>query len=80
MEDVTIFLSFVLFPTNQQLADIAATIYEQGGVVGAVGQSLAGLVNIKPRNGEIAVLKMEIRDRGPGIRDLRLGKNILQFL
>lgn len=35
------------FPHNSELAQIAAKIYEQGGVVGAVCHGPAGLVNIK---------------------------------
>lgn len=35
------------FPQNSELAQIAAKIYEQGGVVGAVCHGPAGLVNIK---------------------------------
>jgi putative intracellular protease/amidase len=35
------------FPNDEQLAQIASTIYEQGGVVGAVCHGSAGLVNIK---------------------------------
>ena len=43
------------FPDNQELAAIAATIYDQGGVVGAVCHGPAGLVNIKLSNGEYLV-------------------------
>jgi putative intracellular protease/amidase len=43
------------FPDNQELAKIAAAIYEQGGVVGAVCHGPAGLVNIKLSNGEYLV-------------------------
>jgi putative intracellular protease/amidase len=39
------------FPNHEQLAQIAATIYEQGGVVGAVCHGSAGLVNIKLSDG-----------------------------
>jgi putative intracellular protease/amidase len=39
------------FPNNQELAQIAATIYEQGGIVGAVCHGPAGLVNIKLADG-----------------------------
>lgn len=35
------------FPTNSDLAQIAASIYEQGGIVGAVCHGPAGLVNIR---------------------------------
>jgi putative intracellular protease/amidase len=35
------------FPQNEQLAQIAAAIYEQGGIVGAVCHGPAGLLNIK---------------------------------
>lgn len=43
------------FPDNQQLAHIAAAIYEQGGVVGAVCHGPAGLVNIKLANGKYLI-------------------------
>jgi putative intracellular protease/amidase len=43
------------FPKNEQLAQIAAAIYEQGGVVGAVCHGPAGLVNIKLSNGTYLV-------------------------
>jgi putative intracellular protease/amidase len=43
------------FPKNEQLAQIAASIYEQGGVVGAVCHGPAGLVNIKLSNGSYLV-------------------------
>jgi len=35
------------FPTSESLAQIAASIYEQGGIVGAVCHGPAGLVNLK---------------------------------
>jgi putative intracellular protease/amidase len=38
------------FPDNAELANIAAQIYEQGGVVGAVCHGPAGLVNIRLSN------------------------------
>jgi len=43
------------FPNNEQLAQIAAAIYEQGGVVGAVCHGPAGLVNVKLSNGKYLV-------------------------
>lgn len=43
------------FPDNEQLAQIAAAIYGQGGVVGAVCHGPAGLVNIKLSNGKSLV-------------------------
>lgn len=43
------------FPHNSQLDRIAATIYEQGGVVGAVCHGPAGLVNIKLSDGTYLV-------------------------
>jgi putative intracellular protease/amidase len=39
------------FPNNELLAQIAAAIYEQGGVVGAVCHGPAGLLNIKQSSG-----------------------------
>jgi putative intracellular protease/amidase len=39
------------FPNHDRLAQIAATIYENGGVVGAVCHGPAGLVNIKLSDG-----------------------------
>jgi putative intracellular protease/amidase len=43
------------FPNHEKLAKIAATIYEQGGVVAAVCHGPAGLVNIKLSNGEYLI-------------------------
>lgn len=43
------------FPENEDLARIAASIYEQGGVVGAVCHGPAGLVNIQLSNGDYLV-------------------------
>lgn len=43
------------FPNNQPLADLAAAIYEQGGVVGAVCHGPAGLVNVKLASGQYLV-------------------------
>jgi putative intracellular protease/amidase len=43
------------FPNNEELAQIAANIYDQGGVVGAVCHGPAGLVNIKLANGEYLI-------------------------
>jgi putative intracellular protease/amidase len=43
------------FPNHDDLAQIAATIYEHGGVVGAVCHGPAGLVNIKLSDGSYLV-------------------------
>ncbi|MEL6382860.1 MAG: type 1 glutamine amidotransferase domain-containing protein [Cyanobacteria bacterium J06626_18] len=43
------------FPENSELAQLAATIYENGGVVGAVCHGPAGLVNVKLSSGEYLV-------------------------
>jgi putative intracellular protease/amidase len=43
------------FPNSPELDRIAATIYDRGGVVGAVCHGSAGLVNIKLSNGEYLV-------------------------
>ncbi|MCU0566188.1 MAG: type 1 glutamine amidotransferase domain-containing protein [Oculatellaceae cyanobacterium Prado106] len=43
------------FPDHPQLAQIAAAIYEQGGIVGAVCHGPAGLVNIYLSNGQALV-------------------------
>lgn len=43
------------FPNDQTLAQLAASIYEAGGVVGAVCHGPAGLVNLKLRNGQYLV-------------------------
>ncbi|MCZ0905163.1 type 1 glutamine amidotransferase domain-containing protein, partial [Microcoleus sp. HI-ES] len=42
-------------PDHQELAEIAAAIYEAGGIVGAVCHGPAGLVNIKLSDGEYLV-------------------------
>jgi putative intracellular protease/amidase len=43
------------FPENLDLAKIAAHIYEQGGIVGAVCHGPAGLVNVRLANGDYLV-------------------------
>jgi len=43
------------FADNEQLAEIAAKIYENNGVIGAVCHGPAGLVNIKLKNGKYLV-------------------------
>jgi putative intracellular protease/amidase len=43
------------FPENPDLAQIAATIYERGGIVGAVCHGPAGLVNVRLSNQEYLV-------------------------
>jgi putative intracellular protease/amidase len=43
------------FPENSDLAHIAASIYEQGGVVGAVCHGPAGLVNVRLSNNDYLV-------------------------
>ena len=43
------------FPNDTALAQLAASIYESGGVVGAVCHGPAGLVNLKLSNGEFLV-------------------------
>lgn len=43
------------FPENEELAEIARDIYEQGGVVSAVCHGPAGLINIKLSNGEYLI-------------------------
>ncbi|MHC5748621.1 MAG: type 1 glutamine amidotransferase domain-containing protein [Nostoc sp.] len=48
------------FPNNPEIANIAATIYEQGGVVGAVCHGPAGLVNLKLSDGTYLVADKKI--------------------
>ena len=43
------------FPDHAELANIAASIYENNGVVGAVCHGPAGLVNLKLSNGEYLI-------------------------
>lgn len=43
------------FPNNEELAQIATQIYENGGVVSAVCHGVAGLVNVKLSNGKYLV-------------------------
>ena len=43
------------FPDDQKLAQIAAAIYEQGGVVGSVCHGPAGLLNIKLSDGSYLI-------------------------
>ena len=47
-------------PDNQELAQITATIYEQGGIVGAVCHGPAGLVNVRLSDGSYLVAGKEI--------------------
>jgi putative intracellular protease/amidase len=48
------------FPDDERLARIAAAIYEQGGVVGAVCHGLAGLVNVKLSDGSYLVAERTV--------------------
>ncbi|MBE9054317.1 type 1 glutamine amidotransferase domain-containing protein [Nostocales cyanobacterium LEGE 11386] len=48
------------FPNNAEIANIAAAIYEQGGVVGAVCHGPAGLVNLKLLDGKYLVTGKKI--------------------
>lgn len=48
------------FPKDQMLANIAARIYESGGVVGAVCHGPSGLVNIKLSDGSYLVSGKQI--------------------
>ena len=48
------------FPDNKDIQNIAAGIYQNGGVVGAVCHGPAGLVNIKLENGEYLVKEKKI--------------------
>ncbi len=43
------------FPDDERLSQIAAKIYEQGGVVGAVCHGPAGLINIKLSDGKYLI-------------------------
>lgn len=43
------------FPENEELAKIAATIYEKNGIVGAVCHGPSGLVNIKLSSGKYLI-------------------------
>ncbi len=43
------------FPDNEELAKLAATIYENGGLVAAVCHGPSGLINIKLSNGKYLV-------------------------
>ena len=43
------------FPENTKLAEIAASIYDNNGIVSAVCHGPAGLLNIKLRNGELLI-------------------------
>jgi putative intracellular protease/amidase len=48
------------FPEDKALAQIAAAIYEQGGVVGAVCHGPAGLVNIQLSTGDYLVAGKQV--------------------
>ena len=48
------------FPDNEALADIAAKIYENGGIVGAVCHGPSGLVGIKLSNGDYLVKDKDV--------------------
>ena len=43
------------FPENKQLAKIAASIYEKGGIVAAVCHGPAALINIQLNNGKLLI-------------------------
>jgi putative intracellular protease/amidase len=43
------------FPDNPELAEITKTIYDRGGIIGAVCHGSAGLVNLKFANGNYLV-------------------------
>jgi putative intracellular protease/amidase len=43
------------FPHNPKLAEITTTIYDRGGIVGAVCHGSAGLVNLQLSNGNYLV-------------------------
>lgn len=47
-------------PDNQELAQITATIYERGGIVGAVCHGPAGLVNVRLSDGTYLVAGKEL--------------------
>lgn len=48
------------FPDNQELARLAAEVYERGGVVGAVCHGPAGLVNVKLGDGRYLVAGKDV--------------------
>jgi putative intracellular protease/amidase len=48
------------FPDHEQLAQLSATLYERGGVVGAVCHGPAGLVNIKLSDGSHLVAGKQV--------------------
>lgn len=48
------------FPDNPELAEITTTIYDRGGIVGAVCHGSAGLVNLQLSNGSYLVAGKKI--------------------
>jgi putative intracellular protease/amidase len=48
------------FPDNQELAKLAAQLYERGGVVGAVCHGPAALVNVQLSNGQYLVAGKDV--------------------
>jgi len=68
------------FPQNEAIAQIAATIYENGGVVGAVCHGPSGLVNIKLSNGKYLVDGKKVNSFTDAEENLVGGTNILPFM
>jgi len=68
------------FPQNETIAEIAATIYEKGGVVGAVCHGPSGLVNIKLSNGKYLVDGKKVNSFTDAEENIVGGTDILPFM
>jgi len=68
------------FPQNETIAKIAATIYENGGVVGAVCHGPSGLVNIKLSNGKYLVDGKKVNSFTDAEENIVGGTEILPFM
>jgi putative intracellular protease/amidase len=68
------------FPNNEKLAQIAAAIYERGGIVGAVCHGPAGLVNIKLSDGSYLIAGKAVAGFTNGEEDAVGLSDVVPFL
>jgi Putative intracellular protease/amidase len=68
------------FPENKEIADIAAKIYQAGGVIGAVCHGPSGLVNIKLSNGKYLIDGKKINSFTNEEENINGNTDILPFM
>jgi len=68
------------FPNNNQLAEIAAKIYENGGIVSAVCHGPCALLNIKLRDGEYLIEGKKINSFTDAEERAVALENVMPFL